>query len=140
MNKFIKIANLITYFVLITVLIAACGPPESITETITEAEFQREEFLCQDYALTVDLQPGKLVCNGYLEGDQVVIELIPKVEAGMAHFQILRLTIQGEEKPLDDFAELNAELAKDTYSAEEGYSISSIVITDNDLTITSNLK
>jgi len=140
MNILTKTARLVFCLVLMAAYMTACGPPETITETISEAEFQQEEFLCQDYALTVDFQPGKLVCSGYLEGDQVVVELIPKVEAGMVHFQILRFMVQGEERRLDDFADLNAELAKDTYSAEEGYAISSIIITDNDLTITSNLK
>ena len=113
--------------------ITACGPPETITETISEAEFQQEEFLCLDLGLNVDFQPGKIVCSGYLEGEQVVAEIIPKIEAGMMYFQILRITVEGEERSLDDFAEMNAELAMNYPSTtpDEGYAITTITITDN---------
>jgi hypothetical protein len=140
MKKLIKIASLMTCLVLIAVFTSACGPPETITETITQSDFQQEEFICQDYALNVDFQPGKMVCSGYLEGDQVVYEIVPKIEAGVLYFQVIRLTVQGEEMPTDEFAELNEGLAEETYSAEEGYEFSSVVITDDEMVITSTLK
>ena len=141
MIKLMKNARLVFCLVLMAACITACGPPETITETISEAEFQQEEFLCLDLGLNVDFQPGKIVCSGYLEGEQVVAEIIPKIEAGMMYFQILRITVQGEERSLDDFAEMNSELAQEsTITPDEGYAITSITIADNELTITQNIE
>jgi hypothetical protein len=117
-----------------------CGPAETITDTITEDEFNQEEFICQDYGLSVDFQPGKIVCTGEVEGKSVVIEFLPELMDGYGYFQILRFSEDGVNLTSDVFADLNAELALDTYAPEEGYRMTSIIITEDDLTITSTLK
>jgi hypothetical protein len=117
-----------------------CGPVETITDTITEDEFMQEEFICQDFGLTVDFQPGKMVCTGEVEGKSVVVEILPELKDGYGFFQIVRFSEDGVNLSSEEFAVLNAELAEDTYAPEDGYLMTSIIITDNDITITSTLE
>ena len=141
MIKLNKIIMIILCLVLISMFAAACGPPETITDTITEEEFRQEEFLCQDNGLEVDFQPGKMVCSGELEGEQVVIEINAKVVDGEWSLQILRFSRDGVNLTPEEFADLSAGLVQETtITPEEGYAVTSIIITDSELTITQSLK
>jgi hypothetical protein len=140
MIKLTKIIKIVLCLVLISAFAVACGPPETITDTITEAEFNQEDFLCRDYGLVVDFQPGKMVCNGEFEGKVVVVEIVAEVVDGNGRFQILRLTVDGVDLAPEEFADLNAGLAEETITPEEGYAVASVIITDSELTITSSLK
>jgi hypothetical protein len=136
-----KIIKVVLCLVLILAFAAACGPPETITDTITEEEFRQEEFLCQDNGLEVDFQPGKMVCSGELEGEQVVIEINAKAVDGEWSLQILRFSRDGVNLTPEEFADLSAGLAQETtITPEEGYAVTSIIITDSELTITQSLK
>ena len=140
MKNQIRNTTLIVFLVLTVTFATACGPPETLTDTFTEDEFRQEEFLCQDHGLEIDFRPGKLVCSGELDGEQVVIEIIAEVVNGEGRLQILRFTKNGTNLPHEEFADTNTALAEDTWTPEEGYAITSIVITDNDLTVIRNLK
>jgi hypothetical protein len=140
MIKLTETIKIVLCLALISAFAVACGPPKTITDTITEAEFAQEEFLCQDYGLAVDFQPGKMVCSGEVEGKQIVVEIMAEVVDGNGRFQILRLTADGVDLAPEELADLNAGLAEETLTPEEGYAVTSIVITDSELTITSSLK
>jgi hypothetical protein len=141
MIKPTKIIEIVLCLVIISAFATACGPPETITETITEEEFRQEEFLCQDNGLEVDFQPGKMVCSGELEGEQVVVEIIAEVVDGEGHLQILRFSSDGVNLAPEEFADLSAGLAQETtITPDEGYAVTSIIITDSELTITQSLK
>jgi hypothetical protein len=141
MLKLTKIVKTVLCLTLISVFVVACGPAETITDTITEQEFRQEEFLCQDNGLAVDFQPGKLVCSGELEGEQVVVEIIAEVVDGKGRLQVLRFSKDGTDLAPEEFADLSAGLAQETtFTPEEGYTVTSIVITDSELTITQNLQ
>jgi len=136
-NKLVKLALFLSF---IAVIMAACGPPQTLTDTFTEEELRQEEFLCTGYGLELDLRPGKIVCSGELEGKQVVIEIVAEVVNGKGVPKILRASEDGVNLSPDEFVGMNAVLAEDAWAAEEGYAVTSIVITDNDLTITRSLK
>jgi hypothetical protein len=140
MKKSMKGVGLIVCLLLVAVFAAACGPPKTITNTYTEAEFQVEEFICQDNALNIDFQPGKIVCTGYLEGDQAFLEIVPKIEAGELYFQAQLFTLGGEDVSSDEVAELNEGMKEETYTTEEGYDITSVVITNDEMVITSTIQ
>jgi len=141
MIKLNKIIKIVLCLVFISAFVAACGPPETITDTITEEEFRQEEFLCQDNGLEVDFQPGKMVCSGELEGEQVVVEINAKVVDGEWSLQILRFSRDGVNLAPEEFADLSAGLVQETtITPEEGYAVTSIIITDSELTITQSLK
>ncbi len=140
MIKPTKIIEIVLCLVIISAFATACGPPETVTETITEEEFRQEEFLCQDNGLEVDFQPGKMVCSGELEGEQVVVEIIAEVVNGEGRLQILRFSRDGVNLAPEEFADLNAALAEEAWIPEEGYAVTSIIITDSELTITQSLK
>jgi hypothetical protein len=140
MLKLVRYSLLFTLLGVLSLCVAACGPAKTITDTITEADFQQVQFICQDHGLYADFQPGKIVCSGEFEGKPVVIQLIPKISDGKGYFQVQLFTSGGEVLAPEDYAELNDELSQDTFSSQDGYAITSIVITHDDITITSSLK
>jgi len=137
----IKSIKTILCLALIIAFATACGPPETITTTITEEEFRQEEFLCQDNGLAVDFQPGKMVCSGELEGEQVVIEIVAKVIDEKGQLEIQSFSRNGVQLPAEDFADLSAGLAQETtITPDEGYAITAVTITDDELTIIESIK
>lgn len=131
---------IITLLVLILSLgLVGCGPAKTIEQTYTEEEFMQEEFFCQDNGLLVNFQPGMIVCTGVIDEEAIIFELVPEVTNGLGYFQIIRFMVEGESMPGNMFADVNEMLAQETYTADEGYQLTSIVITDDDLTLTSNL-
>jgi len=141
MSKRIKaIMSVMLALALIVVLITACGPPEIITETFAETEFAQAGFFCQDEGLTVDLQPGKLVCSGQFEGQDVVIELAAMITDTGMYLQIQKMSMGGADVSSEEFASTNDELKKDIYVTQEGYEVTEVTITDDELIVTSSLK
>jgi hypothetical protein len=138
--KTINHVKLVLFLVFIVALVTACGPPQTLTDTITEEEVRQEGVLCQGYGLELDLQPGKIVCSGEAEGKQAVLEIIVEMVDGNGVPKILRASVDGVDLTPEEIADLNAGLAEDAWTPEEGYAVTSIVITDNDLTITRSLK
>ena len=121
------------------IFLVGCGPAKSIEEKFSEEEFVQEEFFCQDNDLSVDFKPGLLVCSGVIDEEAIVLELVPAISGGAGYFQIIRYSIEGETMPGTLFADVNVSLAQETYLPEDGYEMTSIIITDDDLTITSTL-
>lgn len=138
--KTTKLAKFVLCLVLLALLASACGPPKTLTDTISEEELRQEGFLCQGYGLELDFQPGKIVCSGEPAGKQIVIEIVAEVVDGKGVPKILRASEDGVNLTPEEFADLNSALAEDAWVPEEGYTVTSIVITDNDLTITRSLK
>jgi len=121
------------------IILVGCGPAKSIEDKFSEEEFIQEEFFCQDNGFSVDFKPGVMVCSGVVDEEAVVFEIVPMINGGAGYFQIIRFSIDGENMPGGLFADVNVSLAQDTYLPEEGYEMTSIIITDDDLTITSTL-
>ncbi len=141
MFKSTKVTKFVLGLAFIAIFTAACAPPQTITETWSEAEFNADDpEFCQDVGETADFQIGKIVCSGQVEGKAVVAELTLEMVDGGVRFQLLRLTADGQNVPADDFAALNAIIIEEVYAAEEGYAVTSVSITDDELTITSSLQ
>ena len=140
MMKTTKLAKFVLCLALLALLASACGPPQTLTDTFAEEELKQEGLLCQGYGLELDLQPGKIVCSGEAEGRQVVLEIIVEMIDGKGVPKILRTSTDGVDLTPEEITDLNAGLAEDAWTPEEGYAITSIVITDNDLTVTRSLK
>ena len=90
--------------------------------------------------MEVDFKPGKLVCTGLIEGEQVVVEIIPEVVDGMGFFRILRFSADGVNLSVDDLVELNDEMEAQPYYPEDGYLMTSVIITEEEMIITSDLE
>ena len=130
---------LTTAIILSLFFLVGCGPKKTIEEKYSEEEFAQVEFFCQDNGLSVDFQPGLLVCSGIVDGEAIALELVPGISGGAGFFQIIRFIVEGENMAGSLFVDVNASLAQDTYTPEEGYEMTSIIITDDELTITSSL-
>jgi len=129
-----KLARLVLSLLVVAALTVSCAP-KTLTEVITEEDFKQDAFLCQDNGLEVDFQPGKIVCTGELEGQQVSAEITAELTGGGALLKIVRFTANGTDLAAGDYAHFNAELAKAPLVSPEGYAITSITITDKDITI-----
>ena len=106
----------------------------------TEEEvIEGEAIFCTGEGLALDLQPGKIVCSGPHEGQELVLELVPVVQGGKAYLQAQSMTLDGEDAPPQDLAETNEALAEDSYDPEEDYTVTAFTITHDSLTITSTL-
>ena len=135
-----KTIQIILCSALVALFTAACGPPKTVTQSMSEAEFKQEAFLCRNNGLDADLQPGKIVCTGDLDGQSLVVNIVAEIVDGNIIFQIVDATADGKVLAPEEYADLNAEMAADIYYPEENYAITSVVITDSDLTITMQLK
>ena len=136
-----KVIRLVGILFLFFALLAACGSPKTVVVKMSQEDFNQQKFLCQDYGLLVKFQPGKLLCYGEFEGEQMIIELVAEVVDGNGRFQIVRFTQGGEELGLQQLAELNAGMEQDLYIyPNEDYIISAIDITEDGLVVTSSLK
>jgi hypothetical protein len=122
--------------------VVACSSPETITETLTEAEFNAKEFPFREEGLVADFQPGKIVLTGEIEGVKVVAEMTVGIadNGENFYFQLQRITVGGQEMPPADYADLSIGLAKDIYVPEDGYAVTDVTITDNEMTIINTLK
>lgn len=140
MSKSLQILRIVLGLAVIAVIMIACGPPETIEETFTEEEVIEGQYIfCTDEGLALDLQPGKIVCSGPYEGQELVLELVPVVQGGKAYLQAQSMTLDGEDAPPQDLAETNEALAEDLYTPEEDYTVTAFTITHDSLTIVSTL-
>lgn len=135
-----KIFKLIGYLGLL-IFLMGCGSDNTVTMSMDQDEFNQQKFLCQEYGLWVDFQPGKMVCSGEYQGEQVTIEIIAEAVDGNGLFKIVRFSQGDEEIGMQQLAELNKEMEQDMYIyPDEKYSITSIEITEDELIINSVKK
>ena len=135
-----KLLKLILCIALVVAFATACGPPKEITQVLTEEEFLEDGNVCLDVGLEGDFQPGKLVCTGVLEGEDVVIEIVTQVVDGNVILQIASFTANGVPYGAGKYAPLNEEWARDPILPDEGYEIISVSISDTEVTFISRLK
>ena len=140
MIKINKAIQIILCLALITAFTAACGGRKTVTETITEDVFNQEAGLCRNNGLTGDFQPGKIVCTGDIDGQAAVVDIVPQIVDGNVHFQIVTATADGAELAAEKYAELNADMAAEIKTPPEGYAVTSVEISDSEMTITMQRK
>jgi hypothetical protein len=140
MSKMIQVVKVLSILTLVSTIIVACGPPETVTETVTEAEFNEEGFFYYDEKFEADFQPGKIVLTGNVEGEGAVIELTSGIVDGEAVFNLLSVTLGGQELSPDLFDAVGADLATAFYTPDEGYAVTDFTITDDEMTITATLQ
>ncbi len=129
-----KLVRIVFSLLVVAAFTVSCAP-KTLTEVITEEEFKQDAFLCQDNDLEVNFQPGKIVCTGELDGEQITAEITAELTGGKVLLKIVRFSANGMELAPEDYAHFNAELAKFSIASPEGYGITSIIITDKDITI-----
>jgi hypothetical protein len=129
--------KVLSIIALVFTIVIACGSPNTITEKTTEAEFNESGLEYADGQFTADLQPGKVVLTGEVEGEEMIIELGVEVVDGEAAFKLLSVTLGGEELAQDVFDQVDQDLSDVFYTPEEGYAVTDITITDDEMTITS---
>jgi hypothetical protein len=128
---------------LVSTIVVACGPPETIAETVTEAEFNEEGeegFGYFEEAFEADFQPGKIVLTGTVEGEEAVIEMTIEIVDGEAVFDLLSATVGGQEISQELFDAVDADLSVVAHTPDEGYAVTDVSITEDDLTITATLQ
>ena len=57
----IQATRALLLFALASTMVIACGPSQTITETITEAEFNEEAFAFYEGVFDADFQPGRIL-------------------------------------------------------------------------------
>lgn len=135
-----KTIHIFLLFALLTAFITACGPPKTISKSMTEDEFNQTAFMCRNHGLIADFQPGKIVCTGDVDGQAAVVDITAEIVEGNIRFQIVKATADGGDLSPDKFAELNADMAVEAIEPEENYAVTSVVITDSEMTITMERK
>ena len=140
MSKLIQVVKILSILTLVSMIVVACGPPETVTETVTEAEFNEEGFFYYDAKFDADFQPGKIVLAGSVEGKEAVIEITLGIADGEAFFDLLSATLGGQELPPDLFDSVGADLSTAFYTPDEGYAVTDVAITDDELTIPATLQ
>ena len=116
------------------------GNEDDLMRTLSEVEFVAETQICQEYALEVALEPGKVVCSGDIGGEQVVIDIIPKVEDGVVFFHVSKYVANGEELPEDAYEDFSIDLLTHPLAPEDFYPINLVSIVDGEMVITRILK
>ena len=139
MSKTMRVVVVALGLIFVTLFVVACGPPKTLVETITEAELNEE--VAED-GFAVDLQPGKIVMTGEVEGMNLVIEILARAEAGALVMELAKVEVNGESMPLEMFAgaDLDSDLTEIIYSENEDYEVTTIEITDTEIIVTSTLK
>jgi hypothetical protein len=140
MSKLIEIVKVLSILTLVSTIVVACGPPETVTETMTEAEFNEEGFVFYEEKFDADFQPGKIVLTGSVEGKEAVIEITLRIADGEAFFDLLSATLGGQELPQDLFDAVGADLSTAFYTPDEGYMVTDATVTDDEMTITATLQ
>jgi hypothetical protein len=136
-----KVIRQVGFLFLFFGLLAGCGTPNTVVIKMSQKDFNQQKFLCQDYGLVVNFLPGKLLCSGEFQGEEVFIELIAEVVDGNGRFRITRFTQGGVEIGVQQLTELNAEMEQDLYIfPDEAYTITTIEITEDELIVTSTKK
>jgi len=136
----LKVIRVLSILIFVSTIVVACGPPQTITETMTEAEFNEEGFVYYEEAFEADFQPGKIVLTGTVEGEEAVIEMAIGIADGEAVFDLLSATLGGQELPQDLFDAVDADLSTVFYTPDEGYTVTDVAITDDEMTITATLQ
>ena len=129
--------KVLSIVVLVFAIALACVPSNTITETATEAEFNEVGFEYAEGQFTADFQPGKIVLTGEIEGEETIIELGVEVVDGEAAFKLLSVTMGGEELAQDVFDQVDKDLSVVFHTPEEGYAVTDVTITDDEMTVTS---
>jgi hypothetical protein len=140
MSKLIKATKILFLVALVSTVVVACGPPETITVTATEAEFNEEGFGYLGETFEADFQPGKIVLTGEVEGEEAVIEMTIEIVDGEAVFDLLSATVGGQEIPQELFDAVDADLSVVAHTPDEGYAVTDVAITDDELTVTATLQ
>ena len=140
MSKPIQIAKTLSILALVSAIVVACGPPQTITEMMTEAEFNEEGVVTYDESFVADFQPDKIVLTGEVEGEKTVIELTVEIVDGEAAFKLLGAMVGGQELAQEMFDAVNADLSVVFHTPEEGYAVTDVAITDDALTVTATLQ
>lgn len=140
MSKPIQIAKTLSILALVSAIVVACGPPQTITETVTEAEFNEEGFVYYDEPFVADFQPDKIVLTGEVEGKEAVVELTVEIVDGGTAFKLLGVTVGGQELAQEMFDAVDADLSVVFHTPEEGYVVTDVAITDDELTVTATLQ
>jgi len=129
--------KVLSIVVLVFAIALACGPSNTITETATEEEVNEIGFEYAEEQFTADLQPGKIVLTGEIEGEETIIELGVEIVDGEAAFKLLSVTMGGEELPQDIFDQIDKDFSTVFHTPEEGYAVTDVTITDDEITVTS---
>lgn len=140
MSRLAQTTRMMLSLVFVPILLIACGPPKTITETYTEAEFNGSDFPFQAEGLVADLQPGKVMVTGEIEGAKIVAEMTFEISDGKAYLQWQHMTVDGIEIGAEDLTNINKDMAEDIYTPEEGYAVTEVTATDDEVTITSTLQ
>ena len=136
-----KVIRQVGFLFLFLALLAGCSSPKTVVVKMSQKDFNQQKFLCQDYGLVVNFLPGRLLCSGEFQGEEVFIELIAEVVDGNGRFRITRFTQGGEEIGVQQLTEMNTEMEQDLYIyPDEAYTISAIEITEDELIVTSTKK
>lgn len=78
--------------------------------------------------------------TGNVEGEEAVIEMAIGIADGEAVFDLLSVTLGGQELPRDLFDAVDADLSTVFYTPDEGYTVTDVAIADDDMTITATLQ
>ena len=113
---------------------------EGLMRALSEAEFVAETQICQEYALEVELLPGKVVCSGDIDGEQVMIDIIPKVEDGVVFFYVSKYIANGEEQPEEAYDDFSIDLLAHPLAPEDFYPINLVSIVDGEMILTRGLE
>jgi hypothetical protein len=132
-----KVTTVLGIYGLVFAVTIACTGAKTIAETATEEEFNEIGFEYADEQFTADFQPGKIVLTGEVEGQEAIIELGAEVVNGEAAFKLLSITMGGQELGQDLFEQADADLSAVFHTPEEGYAVTDVTITDDEMTVTS---
>ena len=140
MPRSVQVVRILSILALVSTIVVACGPPQTITETMTEAEFNAEGFVYYDEPFAADFQPDKIVLTGEVEGKEAIVELTVEIVDGGAALKLLGATVGGEELSQEMFDAVDADLSVVFHTPEEGYAVTDVAITDDELTVTATLQ
>ena len=140
MSSLAQAAKVALILTLACAIVVVCGPPKTVTETMTEAEFNAEGFVYDEKPFVADFQPGKIVLNGESEGEKAVIELGVHIVDGSAAFKLLGVSVGEKALPQELFEIVDTDLSVVFHTPDDGYAVTDIAITDDELTVTATLQ
>ena len=133
MSKLMKAFLIAFGFMFLAVI--ACDTSGTRTETISEEELNEE--VAED-GFVVDLQPGKILMSGEVEGMMIELEMTAVARDGGVFMELVSVQVDGVPLPADEFADMSAGLSEMIYSDDPDYKVDSVEITDDEIIITSS--